>query len=185
MRTKAEFLREWMQSNSIEPSTKSWKADGPLGKHLSGSPSFYIFVDMDYFGLLSPVEWIPAAYPRDILIVPTGFVTDFASVPRLFWSIFPPIGTYGYAALFHDYVYWEQRTPRADADRVFRDTMKELGVSKLVTFILYRSVRLFGLFAWHNNNKAKQSGEKRVLKRFPPDFKTSWKVWKCEPDVFQ
>ena len=183
MRTKAEFLRQWMQSDSIAPATKSWKEDLP-GKDFSGNPSFYIFVDMDYFALLKPVGWAPAAYRRDVVLVPTGFVTDFASVPRLFWSIFPPIGRYGYAALFHDYVYWEQKIPRGDADLIFRETMKELAVSRLVTSIMYRSVRLFGLFAWRNNRKAKRNGERRILKRFPPDPTTSWTVWKREPDVF-
>jgi hypothetical protein len=184
MRTKAEFVREWMQSESASLSEKSWNGS-QSGKDLFGNPTFYIFADMDYFGLLACIGWRPTGSQRDFLLVPRGFVTDFASVPRLFWSIFPPIGKYGYPALFHDFVYWEQEISRVESDLVFRETMKELGVSKVVTSIMYAAVRLFGSFAWRKNRVAKENGEKRVLRRFPTDFSTSWTAWKQEPNVFQ
>ena len=34
----------------------------------------------------------------DIINVPIGTYTDFASIPRPLWAIFPPWGTYGNAA---------------------------------------------------------------------------------------
>ncbi|MFJ2713254.1 DUF1353 domain-containing protein [Pseudomonas sp. NPDC087346] len=36
--------------------------------------------------------------------VPAGYLTDGASVPRLFWSLLPPWGAYGQAAVVHDVV---------------------------------------------------------------------------------
>lgn len=40
---------------------------------------------------------------KDIkIVVEKGFITDFASVPRIFWSIFPPFGTYTKSAVLHD-----------------------------------------------------------------------------------
>ena len=36
--------------------------------------------------------------------VPAGYLTDGASVPRLFWSLIPPWGAYGQAAVVHDIV---------------------------------------------------------------------------------
>jgi hypothetical protein len=36
--------------------------------------------------------------------VPRGFLTDGASVPRVFWSILPPWGEYGQAVVLHDYL---------------------------------------------------------------------------------
>jgi Protein of unknown function (DUF1353) len=183
MRSKAEFIRLWMQSSSSGPA-KSWRQE-PEGKEFSGSPTFYIFVDMDYFALLSRVSWIPTAYQSEEVIVPKGFITDFASVPRLFWSMLPPIGRYGYAALFHDWVYWDQKLDRRQADRIFKETMEELSVSFYVVFVMYWAVRLFGWAAWRGHKKAKQAGEKRILKRFPSDIKTSWAIWKAEPDVFE
>ena len=71
-------------------------------------------------------------------------------MPRVFWALLPPIGRYGYAALFHDFVSWQQTTDRATADRVFRDTMKELGVSRLTDFVMFWSVRIFLFLSWRN-----------------------------------
>jgi hypothetical protein len=184
MRTKEQFLREWTRSLSDVTSTKTWKGDVP-GKDFSGAPSFFIFVDMDYFSLLAPVIWTPAAYREKSIMVPRGFVTDFASVPRLFWSLLPPIGRYGYAALFHDYVYWQQTILRAEADRVFKDTMVELGVSAWKRGLLFGAVRLFGFVAWRGNARLKAAGERRILRKFPSDITTSWMEWKQLPDVFE
>jgi hypothetical protein len=127
------------------------------------------------------------AYPygRRSIIVPKGFVTDFASIPRLFWSLLPPIGRYGYAALFHDYVYWDQKLKRAEADDVFNQTMIELMVPRWKRLVLYVAVRVFGFIAWRGNASLKANGEKRILKRIPKDIRTSWKVWKHQPSVFE
>ena len=48
--------------------------------------------------------------------MPTGFVTDFASIPPIFYSVLRPDGEYAYAAVIHDYLYWTQTRPREDAD---------------------------------------------------------------------
>lgn len=37
--------------------------------------------------------------------VPKGFITDFASVPRILHSVLPKTGKYGKAAVLHDYLY--------------------------------------------------------------------------------
>jgi hypothetical protein len=155
-----------MMSESAAPATKSW-AERQAGKEFSGSPSFYIFVDMDYFALLADVVWTATSFQLNPLTVPMGFVTDFASVPRLFWSLLPPIGRYGYAALFHDFVYWEQTTTRRDADLVFRNTMLELGVSRLVTFALYGSVK-------RQDSKFFRVGRSATIWRVRESYTTPW-----------
>jgi len=38
----------------------------------------------------------------EIITVPVGFITDFASIPQIFWNILPPFGPYGKAAVIHD-----------------------------------------------------------------------------------
>lgn len=43
-----------------------------------------------------------------VIIVPAGFVTDFASTPRALWSVLPPTGRYQLAAVVHDFLYWDQ-----------------------------------------------------------------------------
>ena len=85
------------------------------------------------------------------ILVPAGFTTDLASVPRLFWRVFPPFGTYSLAAIVHDYLYSEISTydiERSTADRIFRDAMITLGVGRITRNILYNAVRHGGWIPW-------------------------------------
>src|SRR5688500_11341220 len=60
--------------------------------------------------------------------VPAGFVTDFASVPRILWNILPPYGKHSRAAVLHDWLYVTGIVDRATADRIFLLLMEALGV---------------------------------------------------------
>ena len=92
--------------------------------------------------------------------VPKGFITDFASVPKAFWSIIPPYGKYTKAAVLHDYLYhmkgfpketWKSEIPytRKECDRIFLQAMKVLGVSLVKRGIMYNAVRWFGAKKWN------------------------------------
>jgi hypothetical protein len=85
------------------------------------------------------------------ITVPAGFETDFASIPRVLWSIYPPAGKWGKAAVIHDYLYFTGMMPRAAADQVFLDAMEDLGVPKLRRRVMYRAVRLGGGGAWNRH----------------------------------
>jgi hypothetical protein len=79
------------------------------------------------------------------VVVPTGFITDFASVPRLFWNIVPPNGKYRNAAIIHDYMYvYGIGGLKKVADDLFLQNMKILGVPWWKRIIMYRAVRFFG-----------------------------------------
>lgn len=103
----------------------------------------------------------------DQIILPVGFETDFASIPRLFWAILPKWGKYGNAAVIHDWLYWEQQRPRAAADAVLLEGMVVLGVSTLVRYIIYSAVRLFGWAAWYRNQADRADGYARVVLTAP------------------
>lgn len=83
----------------------------------------------------------------EIIVVPDGFITDFASVPRGLWNLFPPTGEYGHAAVIHDFLYRNTSKPREECDKIFLEAMEELGVNWLTRHIVYRAVRTFGDFA--------------------------------------
>jgi hypothetical protein len=85
---------------------------------------------------------------RLYLNVPSGFITDFASSPRILYPFFPPIGKYNKATLVHDYLYSKQSKydiTRKEADKIFLQSMGVLGVSKK-RYLMYLAVRLFGKF---------------------------------------
>ncbi len=95
--------------------------------------------------------------------VPIGFVTDYASIPRVLWSVLPPHGTYSAAAVIHDWLYWAQTTTREEADRVFLEAMLVSCVGQAKRAVIYRAVRLFGGAAWRDNAKAKARGVSRIV----------------------
>jgi len=92
--------------------------------------------------------------------VPEGFVTDFASVPRILWGVFPRWGKYGNAAVIHDYLYWQQKYSRKRADDIFLEAMEVLSVGWFQKYSLYYAVRIFGWFAWWSNKKSKENNPK-------------------------
>ena len=93
----------------------------------------------------------------DEINVPAGHPTDFASVPRIFWTILPPVGQYGKAAVVHDYLCDEcikcgyQYPPgmksRAEADKIFFEAMGVLKVKKWKRYIMFWAVRAWGIIA--------------------------------------
>lgn len=80
------------------------------------------------------------------IIVPKGFITDLASVPRFFWSIFPPTkAIYVYPSILHDYLYQSPAfTTRRYADDVFYSFLIERGASQTRALEFYYAVRIFG-----------------------------------------
>ena len=76
------------------------------------------------------------------IVIPFGFKTDGASVPRLFWSLFPPNRTdYLPCAIIHDYLC--DKGEYKKADKCFKECLKELEVDKFSRTIMYLAVRLY------------------------------------------
>ena len=84
-----------------------------------------------------------------------GFVSDGASVPRLLWTIFPPFYRYTESTIIHDFLYKTQFIDRKVCDKIFLDCMLEDGVNKIVAYLFYFNVRVFGKFAWKKHTKSK------------------------------
>ena len=92
----------------------------------------------------------------DVINVPIGTYTDFASIPRPLWAIFPRWGKYGNAAVIHDWLYWDQPRSRKEADAIFLEGMEVLEVLKWKRYTIYYAVRWFGCLAWRANQRKKQ-----------------------------
>ena len=87
------------------------------------------------------------------VVVPKGSTTDFASIPRVFWSILPPwYPTYGEPAVIHDYLYRNGLYNRKIADLIFLHAMRESRVATWKQIIMFNAVRLFGKSAYKGEN---------------------------------
>ncbi|EAM9430675.1 phage tail protein [Salmonella enterica] len=80
----------------------------------------------------------------DVIEVPAGFITDLATIPRIFWILLPPDGKYAKAAIIHDYLYDNALRTKKEADKIFLDGMMVLGVPRWKRIIMYYAVRFFG-----------------------------------------
>lgn len=85
----------------------------------------------------------PLVYQGDSqeFVIPTGFRTDFASVPRALVWLVPRYGAYTRAAILHDYLRSSQLVSTADADGIFRRCLRELGVSIPRRWMMWTAVR--------------------------------------------
>jgi hypothetical protein len=140
------------------------------------------FRDRTYY-LDKEIKWTPGPNQQGPTVeVPIGFVTDLASIPRIFWSLLPTDGSYTFAAIVHDYLYWTQPVPRDVADKVFLFGMDDLKVPSYISGQIYTAVRARGHIAWEQNQTLRSAGEKRLLREFPTDPTTTWAEWKARKD---
>jgi hypothetical protein len=98
--------------------------------------------------------------------IPKGFVTDFASIPRGLWNLFPPAaGKHSKPAVVHDAMYKTgccsvdgcpdpRPMTRGECDDIFKEAMGVAGVNWLAKQIIYAGVRVGGWRAWAKHRKA-------------------------------
>lgn len=89
------------------------------------------------------------------IVVPAGFKTDFASIPRALWRYLDPEDPcILYASVVHDFLYslggkmGEVAFSRNLADRVLREAMEISGARIDQRFAAYRAVDWFGGSHW-------------------------------------
>jgi hypothetical protein len=73
--------------------------------------------------------------------VPTGFITDFASVPRLPFTYWLFGDTAHASAVIHDYLLREMKLDWPNAALVFREAMEAEGVPAWRRWAMYTAVR--------------------------------------------
>lgn len=105
--------------------------------------------------------------------VPKGFLTDGASVPRVFWSFLPPWGLYGQAAILHDFLcdyglIFENDKPkfieRAETDAIFFECLGVLGVPKHKILAIKTAVNSYRIITNpFRRNKIEDFGEIAAL----------------------
>lgn len=93
---------------------------------------------------------------NQFIIVPKGFVTDFATIPRFLWFL-PYWAKFNKAPILHDHLYkvrriMSEKITRKQADDVFLEAMMiEWRYRKsrhIVAWLEYLAVRLCGFPMW-------------------------------------
>lgn len=118
----------------------------PDGKHWRVTETFEF-----YFDLLGV---------REVVKVFKNFISDLASIPKIFWSIIGgPWGKYGYASILHDFCYKYKLYSRKICDRIFLEAMEVLGVGWWKRGTMYNFVRWFAWIGWAKH-RAREKKEK-------------------------
>ena len=118
--------------------------------------------DGRHYRLLAEFDFASEALER-IVRVPAGFVTDFASIPRVLWAILPPTGRWSKASVLHDdaYQHPEMITPpitRLQADRLLLEGMEALSVPAIARWCIFAGIRIGGRVAWNIYRKEESRG---------------------------
>lgn len=112
-----------------------------------------------------PVVYSPpwrSKYTPPLVDIPTGYVTDFASIPQFIWWLCPTYGAYTAATIAHDFLLTDVlptgKVSSRFVDEIFRVAMKELGVSFPRRWLMWAGVRWGALI-----NKKRRAGSLATL----------------------
>jgi hypothetical protein len=99
---------------------------------------------------LAPLVWVR---DDERIEVPTNFITDLASIPRLLRWLFDRNGRSRRAAALHDWLYAMQTTTRWHADWLFLEALAEEGMRRIPRTLYWLGVVVGGWWAWRQNGK--------------------------------
>lgn len=77
--------------------------------------------------------------------IASGKITDGASVPRLLWPLFPPVGRYLIAAAVHDHLL-EAGVPWRIANRKFKQILVESTIPRWRRRMMVAGVSIWGFY---------------------------------------
>ncbi len=131
-------------------------------------PLEHLGKDWEHWRLMEDLAWRG-------FIVPAGFISDGASIPRPVWGLLPATGPYLAPALVHDMLIraWVAGAPlplartRKACDDLFLEAMKDAGVGFFTRTIIYVAVRI--------------GGDPKVKERIREADKRKARLW---PEIF-
>lgn len=107
----------------------------------------------------------------DTVFIEKGFVFDGASIPRPLWWLLQPMGILLIPGLVHDYAYRYQKITTIHNGRVklnrynydqkfwdilFRDISIQVNECKVISYLAWSALYVFGGMAWKKNRKLEQ-----------------------------
>ncbi|MGH3761974.1 DUF1353 domain-containing protein [Actinophytocola sp.] len=103
-------------------------------------------VDSVNWRTTSTLEMTVRAHGADTtFVIPAGYLTDFASVPRITAWLIPRTGDYTPAAVAHDWLLSDaladKKITSCEVDDAFREIMRSLGVPWARRWLMWAGVR--------------------------------------------
>ena len=126
------------------------------------APAMRPMGDATHWRLVEPLTFRIEA-STDSVVIPAGFVTDFASIPPRLQSLISPLGPHLFPAVLHDYLYWAQSCTRSQVDSLFLKAMVQMNVPRFESFAMYQAVHRFGHKSWQRNSRERDLGLPRII----------------------
>lgn len=107
----------------------------------------------------------PLVYQADsgeVIVVPEGFITDLASIPKIVRNIIDVNGSHRAAAIIHDYLFVVQDRSLAETNAIFKEAMLACGTGWLTRNAMYLAVCAGGWVPW-NDNKEELAIDRRTF----------------------
>ncbi|WP_332658739.1 DUF1353 domain-containing protein [Brevundimonas sp.] len=80
-----------------------------------------------------------------VYLVPSGYITDFASIPWPASMLLPPFGLWTEGSVVHDFLYAVGESgARQIADRILHTAIREQGVGGITAGVIHLAVKVFG-----------------------------------------
>lgn len=145
----------------------AWVAANTMNNFLTDLDVRYL--DGRGWQILEPFTYrLGGADGPEYVRVGVGFVTDFASMPRLLKLRWPsPGGPWDKPTVIHDCLYQERKVynelsggyrlvDRGEADAIFNEAMTVTGTLLTSRWAIYSGVRIGGWWAWRKYRKAER-----------------------------
>ena len=152
-----------LATSQVAPFVAGAHAEDVRPRMATNTPRLQLFQgDGTNFMLVDPLFYEIKRTGKTIT-VPAGFVTDFASVPWYARSLISVLGRHSIPAIVHDYLYWEQRCTRDQADDILREAISEYSSSWRDQIAVDYAVKYGAQSAWDQNKADRKKGYIRVL----------------------
>lgn len=102
--------------------------------------------------VIGPLKYrLPTPRESQLIVVPVGYLSDLASVPRLARRLVDTQGpTIRRPSVVHDYIYTSltHRFTKREADTIFYNALIEEGTPTPLAWLMWQAVRLGGRGSW-------------------------------------
>jgi len=87
-----------------------------------------------------------------IITIKPGFITDGASIPKMFWGIIgcPLNAQYIGSAIIHDGLYKSHALTKKESDLMFKEMLEHNQVHKIKINAMYYALKFFGYHAYRD-----------------------------------
>lgn len=116
------------------------------------------------WALVRPLIYVTHA--EEMIIVPSGFITDLASIPWLARTIVPHQRAERMPAVVHDFLFVIQDRTLPEVDRIIKEAMQDTGVGWYARTMINTGLAIGSWAPWRKNASALREDRAAFLRSY-------------------